>query len=83
MRLGEPSWPQPVIRVVPRTVMFSGRSIATSCYLARGVWANAKALEGWREELESVLGVGCRSAFPITLPIPDIDGRHVEVREVA
>jgi predicted RNase H-like HicB family nuclease len=47
-----------------------------------GVWANAKALEGWREELESVLEGWVLLSIADRSPIPGIDGNRIEIREV-
>jgi predicted RNase H-like HicB family nuclease len=48
-----------------------------------GVWANANTLEACREELESVLEGWLLVSIAGHSPIPDIDGNHLEVREVA
>ena len=49
----------------------------------QGVWANAKDLDGCREELESVLEGWLLLSIADHSPIPDIDGIRIEVREVA
>ncbi len=48
-----------------------------------GVWANANTLEACREQLESVLEGWLLVSIAGHSPIPDIDGNHLEVREVA
>ncbi len=48
-----------------------------------GVWANAKTLEGCREELESVLEGWVLLSIADHSPIPEIDGNRIEIREVA
>src|ERR1019366_18360 len=48
-----------------------------------GVWANAKTLEACREELESVLEGWVLLSIADHSPIPDIDGKRLEIREVA
>jgi predicted RNase H-like HicB family nuclease len=48
-----------------------------------GVWANAKALEDCREELESVLEGWLLLSVADHSPIPEIDGNRIEIREVA
>ena len=48
-----------------------------------GIWANAQALEGCREELESVLEGLVLLSIADHSPIPDIDGNRIEIREVA
>jgi predicted RNase H-like HicB family nuclease len=47
------------------------------------VWANAKTLEACREELESVLEGWVLLSIVDHSPIPDIDGKRLEIREVA
>ena len=49
----------------------------------QGVWANAKTLEGCREELESVLEGWLLLSVADHSAIPEIDGNRVEIREVA
>ena len=48
-----------------------------------GVWANARTLEGCREELESVLEGWVLLSIADHSPIPEIDGHRIEIREVA
>ena len=48
-----------------------------------GVWANAKTLEGCREELESVLEGWLLLSIADHSAIPEMDGKRVEIREVA
>jgi predicted RNase H-like HicB family nuclease len=48
-----------------------------------GIWANAKTLEACREELESVLEGWVLLSIADHSPIPDIDGKRLEIREVA
>jgi predicted RNase H-like HicB family nuclease len=48
-----------------------------------GVWANAKTLEGCRDELESVLEGWVLLSIADHSPIPDIDGNRIEIHEVA
>ncbi len=48
-----------------------------------GVWANAKTLEGCREELESVLEGWVLVSIADHSPIPEIDGNRIEIRQVA
>ncbi len=44
-----------------------------------GVWANAKTLEAYREELESVLEGWVLLSIADHSPIPDIDGNRLEI----
>ena len=60
----------------------TGRSMATFLP-SQGVWANAKTLEACREELESVLEGWVVLSIADLSPIPDIDGKRLEIREVA
>jgi predicted RNase H-like HicB family nuclease len=48
-----------------------------------GVWANAKTLEACREELESVLEGWVLVSIADHSPIPELDGKRIEVRQVA
>ncbi len=48
-----------------------------------GVWANAKTLEGCREELESVLEGWVLLSVADHTAIPEIDGHRIEIRQVA
>lgn len=48
-----------------------------------GVWANAKTLEGCREELEGVLEGWVLLSIADHSLIPEIDGYRIEIREVA
>jgi predicted RNase H-like HicB family nuclease len=48
-----------------------------------GVWANAKTLEGCREELESVLEGWLLLSIADHSAIPEIEGNRLEIREVA
>ena len=48
-----------------------------------GVWANARTLEGCREELERVLEGWVLLSIADHSPIPEIDGNRIEIREVA
>jgi predicted RNase H-like HicB family nuclease len=48
-----------------------------------GVWADAKTLEGCREELESVLEGWLLLSVADHSPIPEIEGNRIEIREVA
>ena len=48
-----------------------------------GVWANAKALDACREELESVFEGWLLLSIADHTPLPEIDGNRLEIREVA
>ena len=48
-----------------------------------GVWSNAKTLEACREELESVLEGWLLLSIADHSEIPEINGRRVEIRQVA
>lgn len=48
-----------------------------------GVWANAKSLEACRDELESVLEGWLLLSIADHSPIPEIDGKRLEIRQVA
>ena len=48
-----------------------------------GVWANGTTLEACREELEGVLEGWLLLSVADHSPIPEIDGKRVEIREVA
>lgn len=48
-----------------------------------GVWDNADILEACREELESVLEGRLLLSVADHSPIPEIDGNHIQIREVA
>ena len=46
-----------------------------------GVWANAKTLEGCREELEEVLEEWVLLGVSRNLPLPIVDGIELAVKE--
>ena len=48
-----------------------------------GVWANAKTLEGCREELEEVLEEWVLLGVSRHLPLPVVDGVELAVKETA
>jgi predicted RNase H-like HicB family nuclease len=48
-----------------------------------GVWANTKTLEACRDELESVLEGWLLLSIADHSPIPEIDGKRLEIRQVA
>ncbi|MEW6349300.1 MAG: type II toxin-antitoxin system HicB family antitoxin [Thermodesulfobacteriota bacterium] len=48
-----------------------------------GVYANAKTLENWREELREVLDEWILFRVHRNLPLPTIDGTELAIREVA
>ena len=48
-----------------------------------GVWANAKTLEGCREELEEVLEEWVLLGVSRHLPLPVVDGIELAVKETA
>ena len=48
-----------------------------------GIWANAKTLEACREELENVLEGWLLLSVADHSPIPEINGKRIEIRDVA
>ncbi|MBI1955638.1 MAG: type II toxin-antitoxin system HicB family antitoxin [Acidobacteria bacterium] len=48
-----------------------------------GVWANAKTLEGCREELEEVLEEWVLLGVSRNLPLPVVEGIELAVKETA
>jgi predicted RNase H-like HicB family nuclease len=48
-----------------------------------GVYANARTLESYREELEEVLEEWILLRVPRNLPLPIVDGIELSIKEIA